>query len=61
MTRSMCHKNYRDILSHYLCPLHLLAPILKYALRTRSKTLRIILFQVIKGYDCLYRLIFVTP
>jgi len=61
MKLSRCHKNYRDRLSHYLCPLHLFAPMVKFGLKTRSKIIRSILFNLIKGYDTVYRVIFITP
>ena len=60
MTRSYHHRCFRDRFSHYLCTLHLMAPLIRYSLRTRSRLMRCLLRSFLRGYDTLYRAIFVT-
>jgi|GEM_PF-1685144 len=55
MTISIHHKNRRDIICHYMSPLHLFAPVIRSALRTHWRLWRIVLFAVVSAYDGLYR------
>ncbi len=58
MTYSRAHKSIKDKLSHYLCPLHLMSPVIKIALSTRRRIIKFLLFKVIGAYDRLYRGVF---
>ncbi len=60
MTRSMLHRNTRDKFSHYLCPLHLMGPMVRCSVKTRSKVVKKVLTKFLKGYDLVYRVIFVA-
>ena len=60
MTRSMLHRNRRDMLSHYFCPLHLMAPLVKCAMKTRSQIVKKVLIKFMKGYDMIYKAIFIA-
>ncbi|NDY42094.1 hypothetical protein G3N55_04430 [Dissulfurirhabdus thermomarina] len=55
MKRSYCHHGARDILAHYLSPLHLFSPVIRCACRTRFAPVRWILCGVVSGYDRIYK------
>ncbi len=57
MTRSYYHKDTRDLIAHYMSPLHLFSPVIKYSFRTRSPMMKKVLLQLVWGYDKLYKVI----
>ncbi len=57
MTRSYHHKDTRDLIAHYMSPLHLFSPVIKYSFRTRSPIIKKMLLHVVCGYDKIYRVI----
>jgi hypothetical protein len=58
MTRSYLHRCRRDAFAHYLSPLHLLSPMILLACRTKRPVLRILLFSLVRGYERIFRVVF---
>ncbi len=55
MTFSRHHTCLKDLVAHYLSPLHLFSPVICCACRTRYPALRGMLFGIVRGYDRLYK------
>ncbi len=57
MTISRHHKSFRDLVAHYLSPLHFLGPIVCIACRTKRPEVRSFLFCIVRVYDSFFRLV----
>ncbi len=57
MTRSFRHRDTKDLIAHYMSPLHLFSPLIKYSCKTRSPKLKKVLRSVVWGYDKIYKVI----
>lgn len=55
MTRSFYHRHTKDLIAHYMSPLHLCSPLIRFSCKTRNQRLKKVLRTVVWGYDRLYR------
>ncbi len=57
MTISRHHKNLKDLVAHYLSPLHFMGPIVCIACRSKRPGVRSLLFCIVRAYDTFFRLV----